>query len=136
LNERVLSVAAMPTLANPLLWSCVADTDKAIYRYSVKLGVSSDKAPQVVDGYQTDAPGAIERFEKPTGRASEIASLASQDRRARILLDFARFPIARVPDQDCISQTIVQLADLRYTEPGAVTRGTFAVNVPVDCASK
>jgi hypothetical protein len=82
-----------------------------------------------------DSAEAFERYEKPTGRAAELSALAAEDRRAKILLNFARFPIARVPDENCVSQTIVQIADLRYTEPGA-TRGTFSLNVPVECASK
>lgn len=132
-NERVARVAAMPTLANPLLWSCVAESDRAIYRFFVRLGESG---PQLlVDGYRNDSPDAIERYEKPTGRAAELAQTAFQDRRAKILLNFARFPLARPQDENCVNQTIVQIADLRYTEPGA-TRGTFSLNVPVECASK
>ena len=134
LDERLLRVAAMPTLANPLQWQCVAETDKAIYRYWVNLPASDNSQP-VVDGYRADGAEAIERYEKPTGHEQEIAARASSDRRARILADFARFPLAHVPDQDCISQTIVQFADLRYTEPGA-NRSPFSVNVPVECASK
>jgi hypothetical protein len=90
---------------------------------------------EVVDGYQTDAFEKIERYEKPTNQAPALAAVAAQDPRARILLDFARFPIARVPVQDCVSQTIVQFSDLRYTKPGS-GRGTFSLNVPVECASK
>jgi inner membrane protein len=136
INERVLRVAAMPTLANPLRWSCVAETDRAIYRYTVTLTDSSAHNPlAVVEGYQRDQPEAIERYEKPTGRAAQLTALAAEDRRAKILVNFARFPIARVQDENCVSQTIVQIADLRYTEPGA-TRGTFSLNVPVECASK
>jgi inner membrane protein len=136
LNERVLRIAAMPTLANPLQWQCVAETDKAIYRYWVSLPASaSGDQESVVDGYRTGGAGAIGRYEKPTGHEQELATRASSDRRARILTDFARFPLAHVSDQDCISQTIVQFADLRYTEPGA-SRGTFSVNVPIECASK
>jgi inner membrane protein len=135
ISERVLRVATMPTLANPLRWSCVAETDRAIYRYFIKLADSSQGPPAIVDGYKMDSPEAIERFEKPTGRAAELSALAAEDRRAKILLNFARFPIARVQDENCVSQTIVQIADLRYTEPGA-TRGTFSLNVPVECASK
>jgi inner membrane protein len=133
-NEQVARVAAMPTLANPLLWSCVAETDRAIYRFFVRLG---DPRPQLplVDGYRNDSPDAIERYEKPTGRAAELSQTAFQDRRAKILLNFARFPLARPQDENCVNQTIVQIADLRYTEPGA-TRGTFSLNVPVECASK
>jgi hypothetical protein len=90
---------------------------------------------QVVDGYHTDAPEAVERYAKPTDQAAALTALASQDRRARILLDFARFPVAHVPEQDCVSQTIVQFSDLRYTKPGS-GRGTFSLNVQVECASK
>ena len=135
-NEQVLRVVAMPTLANPTRWFCVTETDRAIYRFSVELGTaSSTNSLQVVDGYQTDSPEAVERFEKPTDQAAALTALASQDRRARILLDFARFPISHVAQQDCVSQTIVQFSDLRYTKPGA-ERGTFSLNVPVECASK
>ena len=135
-NESVSRVVAMPTLANPTRWFCIAETDRAIYRFSVQLGPpSSSDSLQVVDGYQIDWPYAVERFEKPTDGAAALTAIASEDRRARILLDFARFPIAHVADQDCVSQTIVQFSDLRYTKPGA-GRGTFSVNVPVECAGK
>lgn len=135
-NERVSRVVAMPTLANPTRWFCVAETDQAIYRFPVKLGnTSSANSLQIVDGYQTDAPDGVERYEKPTNQSAPLVAVASQDRRARILLDFARFPMAHVAEQDCVSQTIVQFSDLRYTKPGA-GRGTFSLNVPVECASK
>lgn len=135
ISERVLRVAAMPTLANPLLWSCVAETDRAIYRYFIRIADSPQGTPAIADGYKTDSLEAMERYEKPTGRAAELAAAAAQDRRAKILLDFARFPMSRPQDENCVSQTIVQIADLRYTEPGT-TRGTFSLNVPVECASK
>jgi inner membrane protein len=135
-HEDVLRVVAMPTLANPARWLCVAETDRAIYRFTVRLGDRTSADPQpIVDGYQADAPEGIERYAKPANQAAELASVASKDRRAGILLDFARFPIAHVPEQDCVSQTIVQFSDLRYTKPGT-GRGTFSLNVPVECASK
>jgi inner membrane protein len=135
-NERVLRVVAMPTLANPGRWFCVAETDRAIYRFPVRLrDPASANSLNVVDGYQTDAPDGVERYEKPANQAAALAAIASQDQRVRILLDFARFPMAHVPEQDCVSQTIVQFSDLRYTKPGA-GRGTFSLNVPVECASK
>ncbi|MGZ5437217.1 MAG: metal-dependent hydrolase [Pyrinomonadaceae bacterium] len=153
-DERVQRLAAMPTLANPLRWSCVAETDRAIYRFFVSLGDSSSSSPAIVNGYQQNSPdpspspppsvngydhnspeSVFKRYEKPTGRAADLSALAAEDRRAKILLNFARFPIARVQDENCVSQTIVQIVDLRYTEPGA-TRGTFSLNVPVECASK
>lgn len=135
INERVLRVAAMPTLANPLRWSCVAETDRAVYRFFVNLSDSTETSPVIADGHHIRYPAGIGRYEKPTGRAAELSAVAAEDRRAKILLNFARFPIARVQDENCVSQTIVQIADLRYTEPGA-TRGTFSLNVPVECASK
>ena len=134
-NEQVNRVAAMPTLANPFRWVCVAETEAAVYRFSLPLNVSSGRLPTMSDGYRVDAPDTIERFEKPTGRAAELVSIAAQNRCAKILLNFARFPIARPQDENCVSQTIVQIADLRYTEPSA-SRGTFSLNVPVECASK
>jgi inner membrane protein len=135
-DERVWRVVAMPTLANPARWFCVAETERAIYRFTVTLGTeSSANSLEIVDGYQTDSPEAIERYEKPMDEAATLAAVASQDRRARILIDFARFPIAHVAEQDCVSQTIVQFADLRYTKPGS-GRGTFSLNVPVECALK
>jgi inner membrane protein len=137
LNESFIRVAAMPTLANPFRWTCVAETDRAIYRFNVKLGAqnAADPPQLVVDGFETDSPAGIERFEKPNDRAAEIVAVASRDRRAQILLGFARFPLARVPDENCVSQTLVQFADLRYTEPGA-SRGLFSLNVPVDCPTR
>ncbi len=133
-KEQVLRVAAMPTLANPLRWACVAETDKAVYRFSIKLG-SPDTSPAVVDGYSTQAADAVKRYAKPNSSDAGLVSEASADRRAQILLNFARFPIARVQDDNCVSRTLVQFADLRYTEPGS-GRGTFSLNVPVECPSK
>ena len=136
MHERFDRVAAMPMLGTPFRWSCVAETDKAIYRFVVNTApLSFAPDPTIVDGYQAHAPSGIERYEKPSEREADLVALASQDRRARILLGFARFPIARVDDESCISRTLVQFADLRYTEPGTA-RGTFSVNVPVECPTR
>ena len=132
-GEAVMRLATMPTLANPTRWLCVAETDRAIYRFPVEVGFPL--ATKIVNGYESDEANVIERFEKQAGRAAELSVRAAEDRRAKILLNFARFPISRVQDENCVSQTIVQIADLRYTEPGA-PRGTFSLNVPVECASK
>ena len=136
MNERFDRVAAMPMLGTPFRWSCVAETDKAVYRFVVNTApLSFAPDPTIVDGYQTHAPSGIERYEKPSQREADLVALASKDRRAQILLGFARFPIARVDDESCISRTLVQFADLRYTEPGTA-RGTFSVNVPVECPTR
>jgi inner membrane protein len=119
-GERVIRLAAMPTLANPAHWQSVAETDRAVYRFDLYLLGGANDAPRVV------------RFEKPDAASAKLIALASQDRRARIFLEFARFPIERVADADCVTQTLVQFADLRYTEPGR-SRGNFSLEVPLEC---
>jgi inner membrane protein len=132
-GEQFIRAAAMPTVANPFRWLCVAETDRAMYRFFV--GVGPGRFPNdlsaVVDGKGSTLTG-IERYEKLSGRAEQLRSLASRDRRAQILLGFSRFPIARVESDSCIGQTLVQFADLRYTEPGT-SRGNFSVSIPVEC---
>lgn len=117
-SEQVMKVAAMPTLANPFHWQCVFETERAAYRFELSLiGNTSN---------------AVIRHEKPVALNPQAMAQASRDPRTRIFLSFARFPVARIADQDCVSQTLVQFADLRYTEPGR-DRGTFSLEVPVDC---
>lgn len=118
-GERVARLAAMPTLANPLRWDCVFETDQATYRFPVALNG------------QTPA-GRVIRYPKPSGKLAAALETASRDKPAHVFLGFARFPVARLANPDCTTQTLLQLADLRYTEPGT-SRGTFAVELPVDC---
>ena len=94
-----------------------------------------DVASLIVQGNRADSINSIERYEKPTGRSEQLVALASRDPRAQILLGFARFPIARVETDNCIGQTLVQFADLRYTEPGT-SRGSFSLSVPVACPAR
>ncbi len=119
-GETLGRVAAMPTLADPTRWLCVAETERATYRFFVS----------VVSG----AAGDVARFEKPQGREAVAAARASADPRAQIFLDFARFPAERVAG-DCLSELLVQFADIRYTEPGTPRGGTFSLEVPVACDS-
>ena len=118
-GEIVGRLAAMPTLANPLRWDFVFETDRATYRF-----------PIVLNG-QTPA-GRIIRYPKPTGALATALEEISDQKPSYVFLGFARFPVARLADPSCTAQTFVQLADLRYTEPGS-SRGTFAVELPVDC---
>ena len=130
-GEHLMRAAAMPTVANPFRWLCVAETDRAIYRFIV--GIGDNPAP--VSAATSLADGSrlvVERYEKPVGESEQLVSSASRDPRAQILLGFARFPIARLESSSCIGQTLVQFADLRYTEPGA-SRGNFSLSVPVEC---
>jgi inner membrane protein len=120
-GEAPARIAAMPTLANPLNWRCVVDTERAVYRFDLSVGWMNQA---VVSG--------LARFEKPLGDAAELVARASNDERAEIFLNFARFPVTRV-EGDCLSRTLVQFADLRYTEPGASSGGTFSLELPVEC---
>jgi inner membrane protein len=122
-GEKVSRVAAMPTLANPLRWRCLAETDGATYLYQLTLG-TEDAA---------DFEASAVRYEKPLNEQAELVERAAQDERAVVLFNFMRFPVARV-EGDCLSRAIVQFADLRYTEPGRGGRSGFAaLEVPVAC---
>jgi hypothetical protein len=116
-DNNVLRLVATPMAVNPLRWRCVGETNHAVYRFDVYLGQSG--ARDVVSYQKADSSNAV------------IAE-ATKDRRARMFLEFARFPVERVVGADCTTQTLVQFADLRYTEPGQ-TRGSFALEVPLEC---
>lgn len=120
-GERVLRVAATPALADPLAWRCFAETDRSTLRFDLSLGARTP----------AENLRGLLRIEKPEGAARELVERASTDEHARALLDFARFPVARVlPLQG--GGALVQFADLRFTEPGARSRvGGFALDVPV-----
>jgi inner membrane protein len=118
-GEQFVKLAAMPTPANPAEWVCVMETDRTAYRFNLSLL------------HQQPASSDLVRYKKPDASDPAVAE-ASRDYRSQIFLDFARFPVVQVVGEDCITQTLVQFADLRYTEPGR-TRGTFALEVPVDC---
>jgi len=122
-SERVVEVAAMPTLANPLHWLCVVKTERATYRFNLALMGTSRARSNVV------------RYEKPEAPHWRAVDQAERDSRSQVFLGFARFPVVRVVGEDCVTQTLVQFADLRYTEPGR-GRGTFSLEVPVDCPDK
>ena len=122
-GESITDIAAMATLANPLRWSCVVETENAAYRFELSLTSSESAVSQLV------------RHDRADTADSPAVEQALQDKTARIFLEFARFPVARVVGADCMTQTLVQLADLRYTQPGS-GRGTFSLDVPVDCPSQ
>ncbi|PYS67907.1 MAG: hypothetical protein DMF69_21755 [Acidobacteria bacterium] len=118
-NEKISRLAAMPTLANPLGWDCVFETDRATYRFKLQLG-SSNPVTRTI------------RYVKPSDKLAAALNEISSDRRTQTFLGFARFPVARLSSEDCTTQTLVQLADLRYTEPGT-QRGSFTLDLPVEC---
>jgi hypothetical protein len=115
-GETVARLAAMPQLANPFRWDCVFETEKATYRFEV--GVLDNATSDRIVRYEKESPA--------------LKATVSRQRPARIFLGFARFPVMQLEDQDCTTRTLVQIADLRYTEPGH-SRGTFSLEVPIDC---
>ena len=117
-GETVLRLAAMPRLANPFRWDCVFETERAMYRFD--LGLLQDDAGKPV------------RYEKPGPELKPVVDYISQQRSAHVFLGFARFPVLKLADPGCTTSTLVQLADLRYTEPGR-SRGTFSLELPIDC---
>jgi inner membrane protein len=118
-GEVIDRFAAMPRLANPLRWDYVFDTDRATYRFDVGLMDGSNSSDVI-------------RYEKPTGELKAALDSIAQQKPVRVFLGFARFPVLQLPEPDCVTRTLVQLADLRYTEPGS-SRGNFSLEVPVDC---
>jgi hypothetical protein len=95
------------------------ETESSAYRFELALGPAESKPANVV------------RYQKPAAFSSPAVAQASADYRAQVFLGFARFPVLQVADPNCATQTLVQFADLRYTEPGK--NGTFSLEVPVDC---
>ena len=81
---------------------------------------------------QTGSPNAV-RYEKPGSDLKEVVDFVNQQRPAQVFLNFARFPVLKLADPGCTTRTLVQLADLRYTEPGK-SRGSFALELPIDCS--
>lgn len=120
-GERVMRTAAMPVLANPLRWQGMVETDRATYRYFLSLGESVAE------------PTALVRYEKPQGSDAGVIARASRNEGASVFLEFARFPVFQV-EGDCASRLLVQFADLRYTEPSPGPRGSFGLELPIECA--
>jgi inner membrane protein len=120
-GEHVTRLAAMPTFANFLRWQCVSETEAATYRFEIYLPNGPQK------------PSGLVRYAKIDPAHQQALAAALRDVRAQIFLGFARFPVVRVFDADCPKQTLVQFADLRYTEPGQ-PRGSFSLEVPVACS--
>ena len=118
-GETVARLAAMPRLANPFRWDCVFETDRATYRFDVAL-------------LSDTTVGTAVRYTKPGPELKEVVDELSQQRPAQIFMNFARFPVMQLADPGCTTRTLVQLADLRYTEPGR-SRGSFSLELPVDC---
>ena len=102
-GERVMRLAVMPTLANPFTWDCVFETEQATYRFELSLRGAVPLSRLV-------------RYPKTATELAEIVPSLADDRRVMVFLGFARFPVMQLADPGCATRTLVQLADLRYTE--------------------
>lgn len=119
-GARALRVAAMPMPADPFTWRCAAETERATYRFDVSVLGSG-------------AAGAWNerRYDKPRSEALEIVRRAEADPRARVFLNFARFPVASVR-RGANGESVVQFVDIRFTEPADRARSdSFTVEIPV-----
>jgi inner membrane protein len=123
-GETTARVAAMPSLANPARWRVVGETERADYVLNLSLTDTTNGATE---------PNGASRHEKLSGAdAGRVERLATADERARIFLDFARFPLARIAQPPGESAR-AQLFDVRFTEPGAdPRRATFAAEFPLE----
>jgi inner membrane protein len=121
-SEQPKEVVAMAVLASPANWSCVMETDQATYKFSLSL-------------WQQETNANVARFAKPSGVVATAVAEAERDPRAQVLTEFMRFPSYNVVALDCATQTLVQFADLRYTEPGK-RNGSFSLEVPIECPTK
>jgi hypothetical protein len=110
-------------LANPARWRVVGETDRADYVLQLSL---TDEAGETVA-----SPNAA-RYEKLSGDdARRLDQLALADERARIFLNFARFPLARIAPLSG-GVPVARLYDLRFNEPTSdAPRGSFAVEIPL-----
>jgi len=121
-NEQILRIVATPTFADPRDWLCIFETTSATYRFPMKLG----------EQHGTVDWTRFVRYPKPAGKEAEFVKAATVDPRVKIFLGFARFPVEGVLD-DCLTQTLVEFADLRYTQPGEESQGNFGLTVDVSC---
>ncbi len=82
-QESLARLAVMPTLANPFRWDSVFETDRATYRF--RLGILENAG--TID--------RLVRYPKPEGELAAAIQQISEDRRLKIFLGFARFPVAQ-----------------------------------------
>ena len=123
-GEELWQVAAMPTLGSPVRWLCVAETNRAHLRFETRVRSDENSSGEGRD---------VLRIEKPDDATRLLVERARRDERANVFLRFARFPVVRIR-READGRTVVQLAALRYTEPGQ-GRGSFALDVPLPDAS-
>ena len=114
--ERVVRVAAIPTVGDLSTWRGLAETERSVYRFAIPLGAASE--------------GLVERFRSI--RDPTVSALAQADatRLTRAFLSFARFAAAEVGTED--GRRVLLLADPRYDKAQPDQPRTWPVREPLD----
>ncbi len=114
-GESPQRLGAFPTMANPLTWTGVVETESSFH---------------VVNASAFDvnaAPVEMGTFQKPASSPAITAAMRTEG--GKVMLDFARFPWAQVNENDQGYQ--VSLGDLRFYNPSARSR-SFTLEVDLD----
>jgi inner membrane protein len=120
-NEVLYKMAVIPFFSNPIQWRCIAETNRATYRFDFPLVESSE---------DWKSKARMVKYEKPEGASKEVVDLALKDNRVEIFMRFARFPALAIKDQ-VGGKKVIQFADLRFGEPGTNQRNmALEVTVP------
>ncbi len=114
-GERVLRVAAIPTLGDLSTWRGLADTERSVYRFAIPLGRPS--------------PAAVERFASLRDPALGAPALGATTPLTRAFVSFARFGAVEVATEG--ARRVLLLADLRYDNPRPGEPETWPVREPI-----
>jgi len=119
--DSCIQAAAVPTFFSPFTWRTIR---------------------QYPGGYELSERDLLEREAPPRSvwipsDSGPVVARARSTVTARVFLDFARFPVARVV-QSSPDETVVRIADVRFVghpvgwDKDARPRGFFVMNVVVD----
>ncbi len=119
-RSTLAKLAAMPLPMNPTRWLCIAESERATHRFV--LGPAT-KSPEDVK--------VLSRHQKPQEREAAAVRDITNDPRAQIFLDFARFPVFQVNEDGAGS---VRITDVRFGEPPRGQTdggpGNFTISIP------
>jgi len=115
-GERVVRVAAIPTVGDLSTWRGLAESERSVYRFAIPLGAASE--------------GPIERFRSVHDPAVSALARADTAPLTRAFLSFARFVAVEVGTED--GRRVLLLADPRYNNPQPGQPKTWPVHQPLD----
>ncbi len=114
-GQRVVQVAAIPTLGDLSTWRGLADTERNVYRFAIPLG--------------RPAPADVERFGSTRDPALSALTRGASTQLGRAFLAFARFPAVEIGWED--GRRVLLLADARYDDPRPGVPATWPVHEPI-----